>query len=365
MSSFQKGYDFYEKNLGVWAGDAISAEYVSNVDFEIKKLIETLNNVGQKNINVNPGNLQGFVAEYWHAYTFNVNAKAANSSSVANVLENARNQLGSPDINIHGNGNLNIDFGLKYYINAQKSAKAQSVSIFERYREYAENSKNPKSLEEYLSGTPYAERGIHNPLYEGQVRIIPSDQLDFAKEILRRQYLKESYNRPELAHRYQETLDNLDSVIKDGKGIESVELSRKDSEVLARAAQAEKVDAELLKQYGVSLEDAIKYEYVFKQAVKAGTTAAIITLVLKIAPTLLSAVSYLVKTGLIRKDDLKNMGSAAISGAAIGFVRGSVASTPRTELILTGILAPTEICATCFGLVTSYDITAAPSTSGA
>ena len=326
MSSLKEGYEFYEKNLGVWNGNADAAKYVSDVDQEIQNLIKTLNNVGQKNTNVNPGNFQGFVAEYWHAYTFNVNAKAANSSSVAEVLENARNQLGSPDINIHGNGNLNIDFGLKYYINAQKSADAQSISIFQRYREYAGNSKNPKSLEEYLRGTPHAERGMHNPLYEGQVRIIPSDQLELTREILHRQYLIESYKRPEQAYRYKETLDNLDSVIKDGKGVESIELSRKDSETIARAAQAEKVDAELLKQYGVSLEDAIKYEYVFKQAVKAGTTAAIITLVLKIAPTLLSAISYLIKTGLIRKEDLKNLGSAAINGAALGFVRGSVAA---------------------------------------
>ena len=326
MSSLKEGYEFYEKNTGAWKGSAISAEYVSDVEHEVQKLVEDLNKIGTKNINVNPGNFQGFVAEYWHAHTFNINAKAANSSSVAKVLESARNELGSADINVHGPGNIDIDFGLKYYINAQKSAKAQSISIFERYREYAGGSKNPKSLEEYLKGTPYAERGIHSPLYEGQVRIIPSDQLDFAKEILRRQYLKESYNRPELAHRYQETLDNLDSVIKDGKGVESVELSRKDSEVLARAAQAEKVDAELLKQYGVSLEDAIKYEYVFKQAVKAGTTAAIITVVLKTAPILLSSISYLVKTGMVRKEDLKKMGSAAIDGAALGFIRGSVAA---------------------------------------
>lgn len=326
MSSLKEGYEFYEKNIGAWKGSAISAEYVSDVEHEVQKLVEDLNKIGTKNINVNPGNFQGFVAEYWHAHTFNINAKAANSSSVAKVLESARNELGSADINVHGPGNIDIDFGLKYYINAQKSAKAQSISIFERYREYAGGSKNPKSLEEYLKGIPYAERGIHSPLYEGQVRIIPSDQLDLAKEILRRQYLKESYNRPELALRYKDTLDNLDSVIKDGKGIESIELSRKDSEVLAKAAQAEKVDAELLKQYGVSLEETIKYEYVFKQAVKAGTTAAIITLVLKIAPTLLSTISHLIKNGLVRKEDLKKMGSAAISGASLGFVRGSVAA---------------------------------------
>jgi len=326
MSSLQEGYEFYEKYLGVWNGNAISAKYVSDVELEIQKLIEKLNNVGQKNTNVNSGSFQGFVAEYWHAYTFNMNAKAANSSSVAEVLENTRNQLGSPDINIHGNGNLNIDFGLKYYINAQKSAKAQSTTIYERFLEYKSKSNNPKSFEEYLKGTPYADKGIHNPLYEGQVRIIPSDQLELAREILRRQYLKEQYNRPEQAYRYKETLDNIDSVIKDGQGIESIELSRKDSETIARAAQAEKVDAELLKQYGVSLEDAIKCEYVFKQAVKAGTTAAIITVVLKMAPILLSSISYLVKTGMVRKDDLKKIGSAAIDGAALGFIRGSVAA---------------------------------------
>ena len=40
MSSLKEGYEFYEKNIGAWKGSAISAEYVSDVEHEVQKLVE-------------------------------------------------------------------------------------------------------------------------------------------------------------------------------------------------------------------------------------------------------------------------------------------------------------------------------------
>ncbi len=182
------------------------------------------------------------------------------------------------------------------------------------------------SLEDFLNKKKLEGKDPNLSLYQGQGRIIPSDQLSEAAEYLKKRYNKEAYNRPEQAAKYQETLERLDDRIRDGEGIESHPLSRPDSERLTVEAQKGNVDAECLKQLGVSLEKIVKCEYVFKQAIEAGKTAAVITTVMKLAPEVLKAVSYLVKTGRLNPELFKKMGLAALDGASLGFIRGSVAA---------------------------------------
>jgi len=325
MSSLEDGYSFVKRNAGALNASLEAAEYVSELEKEIDSFVKKINDAGLQNKNAPIDNFQGFVAEYWHAYTFNLQAKAADSSSRASVLETVRSQLASVDVVVK-DGTLQYDFGLKYYKNSIRSARAQSQSILDRYMEYRQDKANPKTIEEYLAGTPFADKNVHSPLYEGQIRIIPAEQLEQTKEILRRAYLKESYNRPELALKYKDTLDNIDAVIRDGHGIKSLELSRQDSANLARAAQEEKVDAKCLREYGVSLDQAIKNEYIFKHAFKAGTTAAVISVVLKTAPEILKAISFLIKNGYVSQEHFKKVGFAALDGSATGFLRGAVAA---------------------------------------
>ncbi len=182
------------------------------------------------------------------------------------------------------------------------------------------------SLEDFLNKKKLEGKDPNLSLYQGQGRIVPSDQLSAATEYLKKRYNKEAYNRPEQAAKYQETLERLDDRIRDGEGIESHPLSRPDSERLTVEAQKGNVDAECLKQLGVSLEKIVKCEYVFKQAIEAGKTAAVITTVMKLAPEVLKAVSYLVKTGRLNPELFKKMGLAALDGASLGFIRGSVAA---------------------------------------
>ncbi len=182
------------------------------------------------------------------------------------------------------------------------------------------------SLEDFLNKKKLEGKDPNLSLYQGQGRIVPSDQLSKATEYLKKRYNKEAYNRPEQAAKYQETLERLDDRIRDGEGIESHPLSRPDSEKLTVEAQKGNVDAESLKQLGVSLEKIVKCEDVFKQAMKAGKTAAVITTVMKIAPEVLKAVSYLIKTGRLNSELFKKMGLAALDGASLGFIRGSVAA---------------------------------------
>lgn len=315
-SSFQDGYSFFEKNIGVADGAYGASRYVSGVEDEIDSFAKKLNVFGLRRKNSGPKQLQGDVAEYWHAHTFNIEAKAAESTHHAEALRS--NRLASVDIQT----NFDEEYSLKYRGNGVQSGKDQlSETVYERFKKSGMDS-----LEDFLNKKKLEGKDPNLSLYQGQGRIIPSDQLSKATEDLKKRYNKEAYNRPEQAAKYQETLEQLDDRIRDGEGIESHPLSRMDSEKLTVEAQKGNVDAECLKQYGVSLEEIIKCEYVFKQAMKAGKTAAVITAVIKLAPEVLNAVSYLVKTGRLNSELFKKMGLAALDGASLGFIRGSVAA---------------------------------------
>lgn len=74
----------------------------------------------------------------------------------------------------------------------------------------------------------------------------------------------------------------------------------------------------------------IKYEYVIKQAFKAGVSAATISMVLKVAPEIYKAISYLIKNGELDVKQFQKIGFTALQGGAEGFVRGSVSAAITT-----------------------------------
>ncbi len=95
---------------------------------EIDKLNESINSFAgnQKDITI----LKGDLAEFWHAATFNI--YAAKNKSLNRAYVNKSNEFGSLDIVT----NFGEEFGLKYYSNGIGSAKAQSISVFQRFKEY-------------------------------------------------------------------------------------------------------------------------------------------------------------------------------------------------------------------------------------
>ncbi len=315
-SSFQDGYSFFEKNIGVVEGAHGASRYVSGVEEEIDSFVKVLNDFGAKRRNSGTKQLQGDVAEFWHAHTFNIEAKAAESAHYAEAIRS--NRLASVDIKT----NFGEEYSLKYRANGGLSGGDQlSETVYERFKKSGMDS-----LEDFLNKKKLEGKDPNLSLYQGQGRIVPSDQFSEAADYLKKRYNKEAYNRPEQAAKYQETLERLDDRIRDGEGVESHPLSRPDSEKLTVEAQKGNVDAECLKRLGVSLEEIVKCEDVFKQAMKAGTTAAVITTVMKLAPEVLKTISYLVKTGRLNPEQFQKMGLAALDGASLGFIRGSVAA---------------------------------------
>lgn len=319
MEAFAAGYSFFEKNLGSYSAAHMGNNYVSCVNAEIKKLINNLNSF--QGYKTSAGALKGDIAEFWHSDTFNINAVARGSNNRTYV--DRSHDFASPDIT----SNFGEAFGLKYYKTAADSAKQQAKSIFQRFKEY-EAKGGKDSLDVFLSKHGYSDvqSVLNDPIYSGQQRIIPKDQLEEATNWLRRKIQEESAKRPEQVQRYQETLDMLVDRIDDGKGTSSVALSKEEAEALARLAKEGCVSESVLKDLGISTEEIIRYEYILKEAFKAGTTAATISIVLKVAPEIYKAVSFLIKNGELDENHFRKIGFAALQGGAEGFVRGSISA---------------------------------------
>ena len=324
MNSFEQGFNNFRKSSDSIVGATHGASYVKSVENAINELEQGINKFKGNQTDVS--RLKGNIAEYWHSGTHNMDA--ALKGKGARTFVDASNELGSVDIS----SNWGDKFGLKYYKDGAESAKQQAKSIFEKYNEFNAKTSNKVSFEEYLKLKNISENDVlrHDPIYSGQVRIIPADQLEEAVKFLKRKIAEESVVRPELVKKYQETLDLLEIKIKSNQGTESIPLAEEDSKKLAELAKKGEFDPA---EYGLSTEELVKFNYIMEQALKAGLSAGAISMALKIAPELYKTIDNLIKTGEINSDDLKKMGFAALSGGADGFLRGSVSAGLTTACL--------------------------------
>lgn len=333
MVSFAEGYSFFEKNTETYIASQIGNTYVHNVNKEISHLVDDLN--AFQGFETASDKLKGDIAEFWHSDTFNINAIIKGSNNRTYV--DRSHDFASPDIT----SNFGDKFGLKYYKSGAESAKQQAKSIFERFNEYqAQGGKD--SLDEFLlqRGFKDIDSILNDPIYSGQIRIIPKDQLEDATKWLERKISTETFKRPEQVERYQETLKMLKDKLESNDGTNSIALSKKDAEQLAVLAKRGEITESTLEKLGVSTKDLIKYEYVLKQAFKAGMTSAIISLVLKVAPEIYKALAFLIKNGELEEKQFRKIGFAALQGGAEGFLRGSI-SAAITTACKAGLLGET------------------------
>ena len=242
-----------------------SKTYIYKIDYLIKNLIKDLNECKS---NASDAIVGGFAAESWHAGTFNINAAAANIKNIAyNGKPGINNELGrnnyaSIDISIKTpNGKVINDYSCKYMSNAINSVRAQS-----------ELSKK-----------------INNqPKYHNQKRLIPSDQIENAKEILEKKIKKEKNIWKSLS--YKETNENLTDVISDGK-ITSNKLSKKEDLILAKKIKNNQIkDNNSLEEFNISINKIIKIKYFFK---KIFLIALISSLIIMIFQIVLEIIDYI------------------------------------------------------------------------
>ncbi len=318
--SFEQGYEEATKNAGAQYAGQMADQYVSKVNEAIDQLNNKLKSFegSLKDTDI----LQGDVAEFWHGGTFDINA-AINETDVPARVPRSHG-LGSPDIKVG-----DVEFGLKYYKDAQASANAQSKSYFQHFCKYkSESGRSDLTFDRFLAENGLSENILWNdPIYSGQVRIIPSDQYEAAVEYLKWKIAKEQIIRPEQVKRYQETLDMLSTKVKHN-GTESVELSREDAQKLTQLAKEGKAD---VREFGITTEELMSFHHALAKGLKAGQTAGMITMVLKAAPHLYKCIEELISSGEIDEEEFKQLGIKALTGYAEGFVRGFLTGTLVTS----------------------------------
>lgn len=321
---FRAGWKAFQESGSALGGALSSRDYVDRVEQEITNL---QNNIDAFNgYNTPKEQLKGDIGEIWHNGTFNINA-ALNNSKFRTIVER-ENGFASVDIS----SNWGDAFGLKYYGNAAKTAKAQSIDYWEYFHKYGYNK--TMDFETFLNThgiTP--EEGLKNiSIYFGQKRVVPSDQYEEILALLKRWQQDNANNldnpeRAALASKFEETLRNCVTKIVAPDGTTSYELSKDKAEEIAQLAKEGKFD---VRANGFSTEDLITFEYVMKEAGREGLNAAMISLVISIAPEIFKCIAQLVKEGKIDKDQLLATRDSALNGAANGFLTGFTSAAIMT-----------------------------------
>ena len=318
---FTRGWEHVTDTTSSELAVNVSAKYIDSVSDAIEKFGADVN--ASKGSARGVAQEAGFIAEKWHSDTFNIDAAAGSSSSIATVP--GSNKLGSPDIQT----NFGQEVSLKYYDTASGSAHAQAMTVIERYSKYADSTNDPLSFQEYLDKNGYdkSEEAFLKGVYEGQTRIIPADQYDDAVKYLEERVTTLKGNNTKtttkLAGTYQETLENLSERLKDPKGTQSRPATKAEMEAVAELAMNGDFKPE---DFGFTLSQVITPKYIVKQAINTGEKTAAMNMALTLGPEIYLVLVKAIETGQIDKSDLDKMGIDAVIAGSEGFVEGSVSS---------------------------------------
>ena len=304
-SEMQQGWDFMAQMLGAdLDGARAFSDFTENLaqnesiqmqNARIQQINDAIDQLA-KNINEHPHinlgveQFKGFAAEEIHAGSFNIDAIRQGSEHRAWTLQD--NGYASVDVET----NFGKEYSLKYS-NTVKTAENRQAAL---------------------------NTDTRAPKYQGQERLIAAEQVEDAKALAHRRGLKDIVNRPDVSEAHLDTEDHLVGKISDGEGVESKELSIKESKQIAKEAKNGGFDPE---KHGYSKEpliDEVRLNYV-NQALKAGLTAASITAITQLVPELYKAIDYLIKHGEIDINGLKKSGKKVISTSGEAFLRGSIA----------------------------------------
>jgi hypothetical protein len=295
MAAFVDGYNAFAKNAGANIAAFGGADYVGTVETAIGELAAAINNPGRKIDKASLDSVKGFIAEKWHAGTFNVDAAVKGLSARASAIDD----------------NSVVDIATSWGSNYQSKVNAK-----------AQNSVNQLAV----TNEAHANYSGDNPgglYYDGQFGLVAADKFDEIQRLLERRIMRNSEIRPDVAANSQQLLDNLTDRINGSGGTQSTPLAEAEARQLAQLAKEENFDPA---EWGIATTELIGAEEILSQAFQAGLSAAVISIVLQVAPELISIITNLIRDGELDVDDFKRVGFAALEGGSLGFVRGSVAS---------------------------------------
>lgn len=334
-SDFKKGYSFAVHNMAGAEGSVSADAWINSVNETVDQLTaDMLDTAAKKNLDIDY--LQGFIAEIWHTNTFNTSSAIHQSGTQA--VQPDVNSFGSSDIKVLDSAGKTIsELSSKSYNTASGSYKEQAATPWERYNELRSNAekkgKTYKSFEEFLE-----ERGLKNDesakmsMYLGQGKLIPTEQLEKARDLLTKKVLTLKGNTsptPETAvqiARYEEVLKTLTDVVSDGQGNSSLQLTHKQAMELAKAAKSGHIDEELLKECGLDISKLVNARDIAQEALSSGLSAVALSMVFSVAPVIIDAISMLVSQGEIDLELLKEGAGKALEGTPKSFISGSLSA---------------------------------------
>ena len=338
---FKAGWDKVVEFTNSTYGAVVGNEYVNSITNEIQKFANDVNkSLGSKRTVASEA---GFIAEKWEAATYNIDALVKGSKERSEVV--GSNGLGSVDVKTSDGQTASS----KYYKTASGSAQAQALKVIRAYNKYAakaakEGSKSILSLQEYLDKNGFSsdEKEILKSIYDGQIRIIPSDQLEEAKKYLTGEIKKLSastaFKDQAQAKTYQETLDHLrDRLISKSGKVQSTPVSYEDMQAISELAIAGEFKPE---DFGLKLSQIITSKYLVTTALKTGATTALIGVVLTTGPDLYKIIVSSAKGQDISAKDFKKLGIDGLFAGSESFIVGSV-SCALTTLCKMGVLGAT------------------------
>lgn len=336
LKKFKDGWN----SAVAWFGSAYTAvassEYIADVGTAINSFKDSMNSAYDSARGV--AQEAGFAAEKWVAGTFNIDAAARGSSYRAEVVGSTA--LGSVDVST----NFGENASLKYYQNANGSAQAQAGTLLEAYRTYKYKSSNPLSLEEYMDSHGYdakTQDALLASVYDGQLRIIPTEQLEEARAYLNGKVNKLSAIDGDVASArtksYQETLKNLSDRLHAPDGTESKPATYEEMQAAAELSKTGEFNPE---DFGFTVSQVITPKYVIKQAVGTGLEVGLIKTIFTVGPDLVSILIEAVNSGALDKDALNDTSVEGVIAMAEGFVEGSVSRVVVT-LCQEGVLGST------------------------
>ena len=276
VNSVKNGWNYASQLVGADVVAHYGDQYVGRVEEAIKTLEDNINRHNYRRLGV--GQFKGYVAEEWGAGTFNIDAVAAGSNLRAEVP--------------HSTDLLSVDM------------RVGTPQQLELGRQFGHGFGDQYSSKVYADGTASA---IEQTPYTGMKRYVASDQYDDART-------------QALASQDYDTYHNLTKTVEKD-GIESRPADRSDFENMAQDGREQEFKAD---KYGVNTNSAIKPQYIMQRALKAGYTAAAISVAMQITPDIIKTVDHLIKYGAIDIEEVKKTGLKALSAGAEGFLRGSI-----------------------------------------
>lgn len=315
MNEFEQGYAFAVKQGSATWGAAAASDYVHQVEGAIDELYRRMNAYDYYKATVPAQeSLKGFIAEEWAAGTANVDAAVKGRQALAEVLKST--ELGSVDVATLEGG----IYQLKFYSDPSGTVKALGTTLREVYS--ASKASASMSFEEWAASKGLAGRLPADLLYEGQWGVVAADKLaDCQTEAFKRLAKAKELGRPDEVARWQKVSDALTDRIETADGVSSRPLTLEDARQKAIAVSSNK---ELSPEAdGMTTAELVKVQNLMAQALKAGTTAAAVSAVVKMMPEIYKAIDYLITEGELDEESLRAIGAATLDGGATGFINGS------------------------------------------